>query len=94
MNLISNANAKVHLFFGIHSEVYDIFKKIKLVLCQWSFLHSILLSLSGTSSLILAPRRIELISHGEGNLGCRILVIYQFFQLTILANGVVVIGAK
>ncbi len=31
MNLISNANAKVHLFFGNHSEVYDIFKKIKLV---------------------------------------------------------------
>lgn len=31
MNLISNANAKVHLFFGNHPEVYDIFKKIKLV---------------------------------------------------------------
>ena len=31
MNLISNANAKVHLFFGNHPEVSDIFKKIKLV---------------------------------------------------------------
>ena len=57
-------------------------------------LHSIFQSLSCTCSLILAPCRIEFISHGEGNLGCRVLVIYQFFQLAILANGMVVIGAK
>lgn len=31
MFLICYTTAKVHLFFGNHPEVYDIFKKIKLV---------------------------------------------------------------